>query len=189
MPPPLTLSALAAAARAAPAGLGAARLVCVDGPAGSGKTTLADRLAAVLGDAPVVHLDDMYEGWSGLAQPLWQRLSSEVLDPLAAGRPGSYRRYDWYAGALAERVTVPVAPVLVVEGVGAAARPVDARASLRVWVEAPRALRLERLVGRDGERLRGQLLRWAEREAAHFAADGTRERADVRLDGTDPPPD
>jgi uridine kinase len=189
VPPPPTLAALVAAVRAAPPRLGGVRLVCLDGPAGSGKTTLADRLAAALGDVPVVHLDDVYEGWDGLAEPLWARLLSEVLEPLAAGRPGSYRRYDWYAGELTERVPVPVAAVLVVEGVGAAARPVDPLASLRVWVEAPRELRWQRLVDRDGERVREQLRRWVERESAHFAADGTRRRADVRLDGSDPLPD
>lgn len=187
MPP--TLADLVAAVRAATPGLGDVRLVLVDGPAGSGKTTLAGRLAAALGDAPVVHMDDLYEGWSGLAEPVWARLRTGVLDPLAAGRPGSYRRYDWGAGTFAERRTVPVCGALVVEGVGAAARAVDDRASLRVWVEAPRELRIGRGVARDGEALREEWLRWAEREDEHFRADRTRERADVRLDGSAPLPD
>src|SRR4030095_996439 len=42
---------------AAPARLGGTRLVCVDGPAGSGKTTFGRRLAAAP-DAPVVQLGD-----------------------------------------------------------------------------------------------------------------------------------
>ena len=41
-------------------------IVLVDGPSGSGKTTLATRLGTLL-RLPVIHMDDFYPGWSGLA--------------------------------------------------------------------------------------------------------------------------
>jgi uridine kinase len=74
--------------------------------------------------------------------------------------------------------------VLVVEGCGAAQRSVDAFASLRIWVEAPAALRLERGLARDGEAIRAEWERWMTLEAEHFARESTRERADVLVDGT-----
>src|SRR5205085_5813827 len=53
--------ALADRLLAEPPLLGATRLVCVDGPAGSGKTTFADRLTEALGGAAaLVHMDDLY---------------------------------------------------------------------------------------------------------------------------------
>ena len=52
-------------AAARPATLGTGRLVCVDGPAGSGKTTLGAELAERTG-AQLVHGDDLMEGWRGL---------------------------------------------------------------------------------------------------------------------------
>jgi len=183
----VTSEDLWAAARHAAPRLGEVRLVVVDGPAGSGKTTLAARLSAALDEAPVVHMDDLYEGWSGLDDAVWQRLCTQVLGPLAAGRAGRFRRYDWDAGAFADWVDVPLHPFLVVEGVGAAARAVDPAASLRVWVEVPRDLRIERGVARDGEHLRGAWERWADDEDVHFAADATRDRADVLVDGSLPP--
>ncbi len=179
---PVTFAALGAQVTSAPPRLGPVRLVCVDGPAGSGKTTFAGRLARALGDVQVVHMDDLYEGWSGLDR-VWERLYGWVLEPMAAGRPGRYRRYDWAAGEFAEWHTVPVADVLVVEGCGSAQRGVDPYATLRVWVEVPRELRLQRGIVRDGEALRAEWLRWAELEAAHFARERTRERADLRVDG------
>lgn len=158
------------------------RLVVVDGPAGSGKTTLAAQLGDALG-APVVHLDDLYEGWEAGPDGGATRLAQWVLTPLAAGRPGRYRRYDWHAGAYAEWHEVPVAPFVVVEGCGAGARAVDAHDRLLVWVEADDAERLRRGLSRDGEAARGHWLRWMADEAEHYACERTRDRADVRLDG------
>lgn len=183
-PQPADVETLASRALAAAPALGATRLVVVDGPAGSGKTTLADLLAAALGGMPVVHMDDLYRGWSGLAPEVWQRLRRQVLEPLAQGRPARYQVYDWVAGRFDRWVDVPVPPVLVLEGVGAAARPVDPYAALRVWVEVSAGLRLARGIARDGEARRGEWLRWADGEQAHFATDRTRERADVLVDGS-----
>jgi hypothetical protein len=158
------------------------RLVCVDGPAGSGKSTLATQLAVAFA-CPVVHLDDLYEGWEAGPDGGARRLGEWVLEPLAAGRAGRYRRYDWLAGAYAEEHDVERGPVLVVEGCGAAARQVDRWAALKIWVEADDAERLRRGLERDGELAREHWLRWMADEAAHYARERTRERSDVRLDG------
>jgi uridine kinase len=178
------LDDVVARVRAARPRLGSVRLVVIDGPAGSGKTTLAAALAAALGTGgavvATVHLDDLYEGWSGL-DGVWQRLAAWVLDPLSRGEPGRYRRYDWDLGAWAQWHDLPVPDVLVVEGCGAAPRDVDPLAVLRVWIEAPRAARLERGIARDGVELRDRWLEWMAGEAAHFARERTRERADVRF--------
>ena len=177
---------IAARALAAQPRLGPVRVVVIDGPAGSGKTTTAALVAAdatQLGaTAAVLHLDDLYEGWAGLEGSLWPRLSAQVLEPLRRGRPGRYQRYDWPTGAFAEWVDVEVPDLLVVEGCGSARRAADAVAVLRVWVEAPADLRLERGLARDGADARENWLTWMTDEAAHFARERTRERADVRLD-------
>jgi uridine kinase len=166
--------------------LGRVRLVCVDGPAGSGKTSFAARLADRLDSDAIrvgtVHLDDLYEGWSGLEGTVWQRLTAQVLEPMRAGKPGRYQRYDWVAGAFADWVDVPVPDVLVLEGCGAARRAAAPDAVLSVWVEAPAALRLARGLERDGEALRDEWIAWSASEAAHFDRERTRARADVRLD-------
>jgi uridine kinase len=171
---------LVARALAARPRLGRVRVLAVDGPAGSGKTTLADALG--VRGAAVLHMDDLYEGWSGLEGSLWPRLSAQVLEPLRRGVPGRYQRYDWSSGAFAEWVDVPVPDLLVLEGCGSARRAVDAFAVLRVWVEAPDDLRLERGLARDGADAREHWLTWMADEAAHFARERTRGRADVRLD-------
>lgn len=178
----VAFSALAARVLAGAPRCGATRLVCVDGPSGSGKTTLASRLAHALDDAPVLHMDDIYPGWDGLAAAV-PELRARIVTPLLAGRAAGYRRYDWEAGAYAEHHDIGVPPVLIVEGVGCGARAIAPHAVLVVWVEAPRPERFRRGIERDGEDYRPHWERWARQEEALFAAEGTRERADVRVDG------
>jgi len=160
--------------------LGDGRLVCVDGPAGSGKTTLASALAAQTG-APVVHTDDLLEGWEGLGG-LPAALEG-LLGPLADGRPGLAPRYDWDARRFVGSVDLEPVPLVVVEGVGSGALPAARRATVLVWVEAPYDLRMRRGLERDGEAFAPHWEAWAEAERAHFAEHRTRERADLVVDG------
>jgi hypothetical protein len=186
---------LAARVRRAPARLGPVRLVAVDGPAGAGKTTFAGRLAAALTVAgsivEEIHTDDLLAGWTDIVS-FWPRLDECVLAPLRRGQPGSYRRFDWSIGRFAELVAVPVPDVLVLEGVTSARAVIRPELTLSVFVVAPRELRLERGIRRDGPALRPQWLRWSAEEDAHFAGDSTVESADLLVDGApsaphDPP--
>jgi len=163
-------------ARTRPPTLGAGRLICLDGPAGSGKTSLAAAIAEQA-TAPVVHMDDLYDGWDGLAT-VAQHLSG-LLRPLAQGLPGSYRRYDWHAGRYAETVTVDPAPLLVVEGVGSGDRGHADLCTVLVVVTAPDDVRLERGLARDGDAMREDWVAWMTDEREHLAREGTQDRADL----------
>lgn len=155
--------------------LGRTRLVCIDGPAGAGKTTIAEALTRRESAARLVHMDDLYEGWSGLAGVEGQLAT--LLTPLAAGRPGRYRRYDWYAAAYAEEVTVPPSPWLVLEGVGAGHRAFAELHTVLAWITAPLGARHRRWVEREGSARWWEP--WQRDQGEHFAADRTRDRADV----------
>ncbi len=169
-------------ARSRPVTLGSGRLVCIDGPAGSGKTTLAAALAGLDPDAVVVHLDDLYDGWDGLA-----RIEAQLgglLEPLARDDTGTYRRYDWVAGRYAETVAVAPCGLLVLEGVGSGAARFAHLVTALAWVEAPFDVRLRRGLDRDGEPMRAHWERWQVAEAALFAREDTRARADLLVDTT-----
>jgi acetylornithine deacetylase/succinyl-diaminopimelate desuccinylase-like protein/uridine kinase len=171
-----------------PPRLGPVRLVAIDGPAGSGKTTFAGRLvpalAATGATVRLVHTDDLLEGWDD-ALTFWPRLRGWLLDPLAEGSSGAYRLYDWRAARFHhDWITVPVPEVLVIEGVSTARREVRHRLSLAVFLVAGGDERLARGVLRDGEELRPQWLRWMAAEREHFAADRTGADADLLVDGT-----
>jgi hypothetical protein len=160
---------------------GDVRLVAVDGPSGSGKSTLGAAIGATL-SARVLHMDDIYPGWDGLAEAV-PLVTRQVLEPLTAGEPAAYRRWDWVRSRWSSRlVPVPEAPVLVLEGVGSSVLPAGDYATVCVWVEAEREVRFARGIARDGEAYRPYWERWARQEEALFTADRTRDRADVVLD-------
>lgn len=165
------------ALRSLPPSCGPVRLVAVDGHAGSGKSTFAARLAAALGGAPVLHLDDLATheelfGWV-------DRLREQVLLPLSRGEEARYAPYDWTERRFGPVRTLEPAPVVLVEGVGAAARRCG-----RGW---------RRSAGWSwggpspgGAAGRGTARRltefwdgWTTAEETHFAGDPSRPYADV----------
>lgn len=162
-----------------PPTLGSGRLVCIDGPAGSGKTTLASALAAHTPTAVVVHCDDLLQGWRGL--PGLAETVAALLGPLAMGRQGRWRRWDWLVDAWAEMHTVEPGGLLVLEGVGSWSPTITAWVGTLVWVDAPSDLRLARGIARDGEEMRPQWEQWRRDEDVLFARLGTREHADVTV--------
>ena len=153
---------LVARLAAAPAPAAGPRVVAVDGRSGSGKTDLAAALAGRTG-AVVVHLDDLYPGWSGLAAGV--RRLGLVLDGLRSGAPTTHPVWDWERGAYAREVALPRSGTVVVEGVGAGcARPVD----LLVHLGADPGLRRARALGRDGEVFAPHWEDWAAQEEELF---------------------
>jgi uridine kinase len=160
---------------------GSTRLVCIDGPSGAGKTTLAESVSAALA-APVVHMDDLYPGWDGLRAGTL-RAQQWVVEPLRAAQPVRYRRWDWNRGAYADWVQLPPSEVVVLEGCGAGALPVGGSASVLVWVDADVAVRHARGLTRDPgyAPFWGG---WAAQERRLYDTDRTVERADLVVDTT-----
>ncbi|MDV9189663.1 hypothetical protein R6L23_15820 [Streptomyces sp. SR27] len=160
-----------------PPSCGPVRLVAVDGHAGSGKSTLAARLSASLGDAPVLHLDDLATheelfAWTG-------RLREQVLEPLASGADASYRPYDWRLRRFGEPRALPSAPVVLVEGVGAGRREVRPFLSWLLWMERGPEGSWARGRHRDGPEQAAFWDGWTVAETRHFAEDPSRAFADT----------
>lgn len=152
---PAVLAALAADRRAR--GAGAGLVIVVDGATGSGKTTLAARLAGALGGVGrpavrVLALEALVPGWSALARGVGR--AAAVLRDLRHGRAGVAPSWDWEAMRAGDPVRVDPLDggILVLEGCGAlaaAAQELEPLAALRVLVEAPAVLRRARIAERD----------------------------------------
>jgi uridine kinase len=167
----------------------------IDGPGGSGKSTIARQLALAAPDFQVIALDDFYrpsrERYAGpIAQrPVaadydLERLRREVLEPLASGRPAAYRRYDWETDAVGtERVAVQK-PSVVLEGIYSSSAALVPFLDVTIWIECPRELRLARGLARDGEPARARWeLDWMPGEDLYLQKERPRERAAFVCDG------
>jgi len=116
-------------------------------------------------------MDDVYEGWDGLASAP-QGLCAQVIEPMCAGTPAEYRRYDWNVGAFTTVVTVPPADIVVIEGVGSTRHRRRDAFVLTVWVQAPASVRHERACQRTGQGDFAPHARsWAEAEDGLFGVD------------------
>ncbi|QHC55592.1 cytidylate kinase-like protein [Rathayibacter tanaceti] len=165
------------------------RTVLIDGPSGSGKSTVARSLMAELRARPrvpsvhLVQMDDLYPGWTGLDAAV-QASAADLIRPHALRLPTHWRPWNWASGTTAGRRTVR-APLLLLEGCGAAGEAARRHADLVVWVEADDVLRRARALARDGELFAPHWDAWDRSFRDYCAREQPREGADIVLDTSD----
>jgi len=172
---------VAAHARAKGPRCGNVTVIAVDGPAGSGKTTLAGKLALVC-EAQLLHMDDLYPGWDGLrAAGTGVR---KILTDLAAGNVAVYQRYDWDVQDYRETRVLQPRGILVIEGVGSVRTEYLDRLSTVVLVDEPDPQeRLRRGLERDGADAEPHWRKWMREEAELHREVELPRRADIRING------
>lgn len=157
-------------------------IVVVDGRSGSGKTTIASRIAELWPQSTLLRLDDVYPGWDGL-RPASDAVVGGVLEPLRAGGPGAVTFWDWTADAPGPVHHVAAGSRLVVEGCGALTVRAKAVADLAIWIDLDAETRKERALARDGEAYAPHWHRWAAQEDEYIAAEHPMGLADLVIDG------
>jgi hypothetical protein len=142
--------------------LGRPRILAVDGRSGGGKTTAAERLAAAVPGATVLHTDDVawyhaFFDWADL-------IRDGILAPLRAGHDVAYRPPAWdergREGAIMASTT---SPLVIVEGVGIGRRELAEYVDALVWVQTDEDEARRRALARDGA---DHASFWAEWQAA-----------------------
>jgi uridine kinase len=167
-----------AAAVAALEGRPGTRWIGVDGKGATGKTSLATRIATVLPGSVIVHIDDFarpdLRGWER------DRFVHQILQPLLAGQPGRYQRWDFDRNVGAEWHTVPVGVPVVVEGVSATDVRLGVPWDFTIWIEVPYETRLARILERDGPAMMDRWLTdWMPSEDAYEQEQRPQDRVDL----------
>lgn len=158
-------------------------LVAIDGCGGAGKSSLAAIMTRGLSRASVIHTDDFAFGWEFGWD--WARFREQVLGAVLALRPARYQRFDWSTCRLAEwHEARSDVHVLILEGVQATTREPGNPWHATVWVEAPRDIRLQRGLSRDGEPARPLWEEWMAAEDSWVASEQPSTQCDFIVDGT-----
>jgi len=159
-------------------------VLAIDGPAGSGKSTLAGEIARAFAgtyDIEVIHLDELYNGWDdALSEELFQRIA-QLITAQRAGKATDLAIYDWSAATFSGSREVKAVQLLIIEGVGSSNHLLHTNLTTSIWLDIDQSTGLARVLERDGEEIRGEMLKWQKMESEYFARDLTRERADFIL--------
>jgi len=167
-------------------------VLALDGRCGSGKTTLADRLAQQF-PACVLHTDDFYlppaqrvRGWEKkpCANMDLVRLRDEALRPAYAGQPVQYRAYSCREGAYQPAQELAAQPLVILEGSYSHHPLLAGYETLRVFVTCSKDEQTRRLQAREGDRYADFAARWIPLEEGYFAKYRIEETADFVVDTT-----
>jgi uridine kinase len=160
-------------------------LITIDGPAGSGKTTLAEQIHDCISKSgesvATIHMDDLYSGWDHALSPALTDSLKEILKAYEAGRELKIPQYDWVARSFGDPLTIDSPDVLILEGVASGQKITRDSADIKLWIEAPREIAFARVLERDGENIRLQMQQWQIRESVHFLEEGTKSAADYQV--------
>ena len=159
-------------------------ILAIDGPAGSGKSTLAGEIARGFSgtyEVEVIHLDELYNGWDqALSEELFRRLT-QLIAAQKAGKALDLAIYDWSAGSFSGSREIKAVQLLIIEGVGSSNQLLHSNLTTSIWLDIDQSTGLTRVLERDGEEIRDEMIKWQKMESEYFMRDLTRERADFIL--------
>ncbi len=169
-------------------GVAPTRLVLIDGRSGAGKTTWAERVAAILEGSVVVHTDDL--AWKHDAFAWDDLLLQHLIGPWRRNEAVSFVPPGWVTHHRSGSIELQPTPTLIVEGVGAGRVTLAEEAEATIWVQSDRDAARRHGIERDIELGRTPVEaqdfwnEWAAAEDPFQDASAPWSRADLILRGT-----
>lgn len=164
-------------------------VVAIDGNCAAGKTTLAAQLIEKY-DCNLIPVDAFFlrpeqrtpERLAEVGGNVdYERFFAEVLQPLAAGKPFSYRPYDCQTGTLAAAISVTPKKLTIIEGSYSHhpyfGNPYDLKIFLTVSPEVQR----QRILERPAFLHQRFFTQWIPMEKAYFAKFSIAEKSDLKF--------
>jgi len=159
-------------------------IIAIDGPAGAGKTTLAHEIYLALStkmSVQVIHMDDLYAGWDKALTEDLTKILRYLVDQHLGKSPATIQRYNWGTSSFGDSEVLPVADLLILEGVGSGDKEIQDNFAALIWMEIDPADGLKRVINRDGEQVAEQMEKWLTTQEKYFSQHSTREKADFIL--------
>ncbi len=158
-------------------------VITIDGPAGSGKTTLANALSQTLDSHYTIHMDDLYEGWDSTFTPKLTSKLCAVLKGVETENRIRFTPFSWLESKFSPVVELSSPKYLIIEGVGSGQSALKDWISLALWIEVLPEIGLERVIKRDGPGVAQFMPAFLVAQNIHFEKEATKKSADYRLSG------
>lgn len=167
-------------------------LVAIEGSCTSGKSTLAEKLGREFA-CNVFHMDEFFlrpeqRSEARLAQPGgnvdYERFFEELLLPLLAGKPFSYRPFDCGTMALSEPVAVEPGRLTIVEGVYAMHPRFGEVYDLKIFLTVTEDTRRERILRRPAFLHKRFFEQWIPMEQQYFGTFSIPAQCHLIMDAT-----
>lgn len=159
-------------------------IIAIDGPAGAGKTTLAEHLRAALSlkyKCSTLHMDDLYNGWDGAFD---HHLTDALCTACASHQQSkkySLSFFDWRHNQYLRAKEIPQGDLLILEGVGASQEAIRSYITASIWIEIEPSKGMDRVLLRDGQEISEQMRKWLATQGQHFLANDSQNAADFVL--------
>lgn len=154
-------------------------LVCIDGCAASGKTTLGYYLGSIF-DCNLFHMDDFFlrdeqkteERLKEIGGNVdYERFKEEVLEPVLRKESVMYQPFSCKTRTLQEKREIPFRRLNIVEGSYSQHPYFGDDCQVRVFLEIPLEQQIARIRSRNGEAMLEKFLStWIPMENGYFAA-------------------
>ena len=159
-------------------------IIAIDGPAGAGKTTLAEHLSVALSlryKTTTIHMDSLYNGWN---TPFDHHLKDALLKAATSHKKAiaySLPQFNWMKNEFGSEQSIKPAELLILEGVGAAQSNIRPYLAASIWIGIDPEKGLERVLLRDGDSISDEMRQWLTLQAQHFAEEESEKSADFQL--------
>lgn len=165
-------------------------ILAIDGPCGSGKTTLASLISETY-SVDVIHLDDFFLPLE-LRTPTrmkecggnvhYERFHSEVIEGILSKVPFTYRRFSCATMDYAGSVTIDNNKPIVIEGSYSLREDFRSIYTQKIFLQIDSKTQQQRLIKRVGpERFTQFQELWIPKEEAYFQAYHIKDVADIIL--------
>ncbi|MFM8869742.1 MAG: hypothetical protein ACKOFQ_06470, partial [Candidatus Nanopelagicus sp.] len=98
-------------------------------------------------------------------------------------QPAKYKKYNWYLETFDLESSIPNCDLLILEGVGAGQTAFRKFLAKLIWVELDPNMGFERVIARDGEGVKKQMVNFLTDQGNHFASELTQNAADYTISG------
>lgn len=165
-------------------------MIAIDGRGGSGKSSLVEYLKPILPGFTMLNGDDYFEPVEN--QVVWgdfndERFAEDVITPLKVSNVFTYKPYDWHAEPHITEKNIEITKGFCLERCFSFRFDLDW--DLKIWVEAPKDICLERGIARESmpkNRVLGAWKIWQAQEDDYIHDFRPQQKADVVIDGTRP---